>query len=365
MAYKQRVKEIIDSTCTVELYRFLHEVTAKDGTKLVMTRKKPADQQPVGSVMLVHGLGQNRYTWNLSKRSLENYLVANGFETFNVELRGHGLSRAVSGNYPDRFRTYIDDDLPAFVHAIVNISKSRPLFYIGHSLGGTISYCIGARFRKELKGIISIGGPFHMARGNFLLKNIARAGVAIEKLAPFSLPYPKAFYIDYIGALAKNGLFVMDSPFYKLPLQVWHPGSIERDILEERITKGFDRTGMNIVRFMFKWGATGKFRSMFDNVDYEKRIARLKIPICFVVGDKDYAVSLKAVQSAYDKAGSKDKELKIFDRQSTPTHWGHIDLISGRHAPDYVWPYLLNWLQKRLPGQAGLDIDRHSAGTSG
>jgi len=348
MANKKRITEVVDNKWTVGFYRFLHEVTTDDGSSLVMTQKIPIDRQPVATVMLVHGLGQNRYTWNLSGRSLENFLIANGFETYNVELRGHGLSRAISGNYPNRFRTYLEYDLPAFIHAIRNTSKTDQLFYMGHSLGATISYCIGDRFQKELSGIISIGGPFHMAKGNFLLKNIARAGVAIEKLMPFSLPYPKAFYIDYIGAVAKTGLFIMDSPLYRIPLQVWYPGSMERDILEERITKGFDRTGMNVVRFMFKWGAKGKLRSMYDDTDYEKRIRKLKQPILFIVGDKDCAVPLEAVQAAYDLAGSKDKTIKIFDRQSTPTHWGHIDLISGRHAPGYVWPYTLKWLQKRL-----------------
>jgi len=348
MAYQKKVKEVVDSERTVELFRFLHEVTTEDGSNLVMTQKVPVDRKPIATVMLVHGLGQNRYTWNLSRRSMENYLVANGFEIYNVELRGHGLSRANSDDYPDRFRTYLEYDLPALIRAIQKTSGSRQLFYMGHSLGATISYCIGARFHKELSGIISIGGPFHMAKGNFLLQNIAKAGVAVENLMPFHLPYPKAFYIDYIGAIAKAGLFLMDSPLYRIPLQVWHPGSMERDILEERITKGFDRTGINIVRFMFKWGAKGKFCGLFGDTDYEKQIKKLKTPILFLVGDKDHAVPLAAIQAAYDQAGSKDKTLKVFDKQSTKVHWGHIDMISGRHAPDHVWPYTLQWLQKRL-----------------
>jgi len=258
---------------TLAQYGAVHEETAKEmaegarrlagadyglATSGIAGPGGGTDEKPVGTVMLVHGLGQNRYTWNLSKRSLENYLVANGFETFNVELRGHGLSRANEGEYPKRFNTYIRYDLPAYIRAIRELSEGRKIFYMGHSLGATISYCLGERFQKQLRGIISIGGPFHMAKGNFLLKNIAKTGVAIEKMVPSPLPYPKAYYIHYIGAVAKIGLFVMDSPLYRIPLQVWHPGSMERDILKERITKGFDRTGMNIVRFMFKWGAKGK-----------------------------------------------------------------------------------------------------------
>jgi hypothetical protein len=59
-------------------------------------------------------------------------------------------------------------------------------------------------------------------------------------------------------------------------------------------------------------------------------------------------VPLEAIQAAYDQAGSKDKTLKIFDKKSTRTHWGHIDLISGKHAPHHIWPYMLKWLKKRV-----------------
>lgn len=346
--HRKKIKEVIHQERTVELYRYLHEVVTEDGAKLIMTQKMPLKEKPVGTVMLVHGLGQNRYTWNLSKRSLENYLVANGFETFNVELRGHGLSRANEGEYPKRFNTYIRHDLPAYIRAIREISEGRKIFYMGHSLGATIAYCIGAEFQDDLAGIVSIGGPFNMARGNLLLKTIARAGVMIERIVPFRLPYPEAFYIDYIGAIAKSGLFLMDNRFYRIPLQVWYPGSMERDVLEERISKGFDRTGMNIVRFMFKWGSQGKFRGLYGDTDYEKEITRLKAPVLFVVGDKDHAVPLEAIQKAYDTAGSSDKTLKIFDKKGTGVHWGHIDLIAGRSAPRHVWPYMLRWLKRRV-----------------
>ncbi len=342
-------REIINGKQKVICRRRLHEVTTRDGLRLIMTHKSPVQGPSLAPVMLVHGLGQNRYTWNLSKRSFENYLVAQGFETFNVELRGHGLSRANACDYPERFRTYFMEDIPAFMEAVREISGHPRLFFIGHSLGATLGYCLGAEYQDDLLGLISIGGPFNMARGNLLLKTIARTGVTLEKLLPFRMPYPKAFYIDYIGAAARSGLFIMDNRFFKIPLQVWYPGSMERDILEERIQKGFDRTGFNVVRFMFKWGSQGRLRSLYGNVDYENNIERLKAPILFVVGDKDFAVPLAAVQEAYEKAGSSDKTLKVFDAQSTGNHWGHIDLILGRHAPGHVWPHLSRWMRKRLP----------------
>ena len=332
----------------VEYYRKIHEVTTQDGMNLMMIEKSPVSKTPRGHVMLVHGLGQNRYTWTLTKRSLENYLIQNGFSTFNVELRGHGLSRANGSEYPENFETYLNYDLPAFIDAIYKKTGGKPFFYMGHSLGGSISYCIGSGFQDKLAGIISIGGPFQMAEGNRLLKSIAHMGVALGKYYPFPKLQPNVFYIDTIGILVSLGLVdVMDHSWYRVPLQIWYPGSIEEDILKERITKGFDRTSFNVIKFFFRWGAQGKFISSDGKIDFEEHITELRIPILFVNGDRDYGVPETAVREAYNKAGSPDKIFQTFSLENSGHHWGHCDLICGKHAPDVTWPFILDWLKKR------------------
>ena len=349
MAKRAIVKEIVDFNKTTEFYRSLHEATTKDGMNLIMTHKVPAHKRkPLAPVIMVHGLGQNRYSWTLSKRSLENYLVDQGFETFNVELRGHGLSRANGCEYPAHFETYLFHDMPAVFHAIQEITNGSKMFYIGHSLGGTISYCIGAQFQESLAGIISIAGPFNMGQGNLTLRLLAKLGVLLDRITPFRLLHPETFYVDLVGFLAKYSLFLLDNRFNRIPIQVWWPGSIEKDILTERIEKGFDRTSLNVVWSLVQWASSGDFRSSDGTIDFEERIKDLTIPILFVVGDKDYAVPEASVQEAYDKAGSIDKTLKVFGSEFSDLHWGHCDLICGRHAPRVVWPYLLHWMRERL-----------------
>lgn len=349
MKNAQVCTNIIDGEDTVTYYRSLHAVTTEDGMNLVMTRKLPVDRNPIAPVMLVHGLGQNRYTWTLTRRSFENYLIRHGFETYNIELRGHGLSRANGSDYPLEFENYLFYDIPAFFQSISRITGGKKLFYIGHSLGGSIAYCTGSRFNDQLAGVISIGGPYSMARGNRLLQTIAHTGVTLGKFYPFRNLQPEVFYIDYIGVLASMGLGLLDHKWYRLPLQIWHPGSIERDILNERVTKGFDRTSFNVIKFFFKWGARKKFISSDGQIDFEENIAQLMAPILFVNGDRDYAVPEAAVIEAYDKAAAADKTFKIFGEEKPDLHWGHIDLIMGQHAPAITWPYMLDWMQKRLP----------------
>src|SRR6056297_2141790 len=340
---------IIDRDETLTYCRSLHAVTTTDGMNLVMIRKTPIDRKPIAPVMLVHGLGQNRYTWTLTRRSFENYLIANGFETFNIELRGHGLSRANGSAYPAVFESYLFYDMPAFFKAIGRLTGGQKLYYIGHSLGGSIAYCIGSRFRDQLAGIISIGGPYSMAKGNRLLKTIAHTGVTLGRWYPFRRLQPEVFYIDYIGVLASLGLGVLDHNWYRLPLQIWHPGSIERDILHERVTKGFDRTSFSVIKFFFKWGARKKFISSDGQIDFEENISQLTAPILFVNGDRDCGVPEAAVIEAYENAAATDKTFKVFGAEKHDLHWGHIDLIIGQHAAEITWPYMLDWMQKRLP----------------
>lgn len=349
MKSRQVYSEIVNHNKTVEFHRQLHEIPTEDGMNLIMTHKTPVGRKPLAPVILVHGLGQNRYSWTLTKRSMENYFVSNGFETFNVELRGHGLSRANGCEVPTSFETYLFYDIPAVMKSVAEISGGRKAFYYGHSLGGAISYCVGARHQDALAGVVSIAGPFSMAQGNRTMKALARLGVLLDKAVPFRLLHPETFYIDFIGFWAKFGLFLLDSRFNRIPLQVWYPRSIERDILTERIEKGFDRTSFNVVWLLVEWASSGKFCSSDGSLDFQENIADLKIPILFVVGDRDHAVPEESVREAYEKAGSRDKALRVFGGEAPDLHWGHCDLICGREAPRVVWPELLDWMMKRLP----------------
>ncbi len=341
--------EIVNHSKTTEFHRTLHEIPTEDGMNLIMTQKSPLKKKSLAPVIMVHGLGQNRYSWTLTKRSMENYFVSQGFETFNVELRGHGLSRANGCEVPTSFETYLFYDIPAVMKAVREITGGRKAFYYGHSLGGAISYCVGARYQYALAGIVSIAGPFNMARGNISMKLLARFGVLMDKVVPFRLLHPETFYIDFIGFFAKFGLFLLDNRFNMIPVQVWYPRSIERDILTERIEKGFDRTSFNVMWLLVEWASSGKFCSSDGTVDFQENIADLKVPIFFAVGDRDDAVPEESVREAYDKVGSADKTFRVFGGESPELHWGHCDLICGREAPRVVWPELLDWMMKRLP----------------
>ena len=65
------------------------------GGSLALVRKRLPGLEPRAAVVLLHGFGQNRYTWHLDSRSFSAYLAGRGLDVFNLELRGHGRSRGL------------------------------------------------------------------------------------------------------------------------------------------------------------------------------------------------------------------------------------------------------------------------------
>ncbi|MFC1890334.1 alpha/beta fold hydrolase [Thermodesulfobacteriota bacterium] len=343
-------KEIVDGNRTVELEKRLHEVVTEDGWPLIVTHKIPRRARMKRTpVMLVHGLGQNRFSWHLSRRSLENHLVSQGFETYNVELRGHGLSRAAGSEAPENFEAYLRYDIPACVRMILKTSGVKKIFYMGHSLGGILSYCLEEPVRDAIAGIVSIAGPYTFAAGNPVMRVLARLGVAAADYTFIPRILPSYFYVDFLGIGVRAALFALDNPHVPLHLRIWYPGSIERDLLVERIEKGFDRTSMTVFDLLLRWAATGRLRSTDGQVDFSRNIDDMDLPILFVVGANDDVVPPESVVEGYRRVGSRDKTLQVFNEADHGTGWGHCDLICGQHASAHVWPCILDWLKSRDP----------------
>ncbi len=345
------VEEVVDGRQGVRLVKSLHEVVTEDGMRLVVTAKRPADPddglEERAPVLLVHGLGQNRYSWHLSGRSFENFLVSRGYRTFNLELRGHGLSHTAGSRHPRDVEEYVRHDVPAGVALARQVTGCDSVIYVGHSLGGLIGYWSTPETLGQLAGMVSFAGPFFFGQGNLPLRLAARLGktplnLSLIRLIP-TLPLP----IDRVGLAVRGTLPFWDFPYNGFPLQVWHPRSIEKHLLRERIREGFDRTSFNVLREMTTWAAEGRFTSDDRRIDPDTRLAQLRVPLLCIAGDKDSAVPLGSIEPGFRRAGSPDKTLRTYGKDTDGIHFGHCDLICGRAAPSVVWPEVARWLDDR------------------
>jgi pimeloyl-ACP methyl ester carboxylesterase len=349
------VEEVVDLDQTVKLRKEMHEVVTEDGAPLILIRKRPLRQPKGTPILMIHGLGQNRYSWDLSRRSLANYLVANGYDVFIAELRGHGLSRANGTHYPQRFEDYVDYDCPALIKAVREITGHDKIFLMGHSLGGTISYCISPAQQQHLRGMIPITAPSHFGRGFKLVTFLARTLGQLQRFRRIGRLAPRPIMVDWIGLLTTYAIDLIDHPRNVLADFFWYPRSIRRDILLERVSRGYDRTGAAVIGIMIKWARTGRFLSSQDERDYESMLADVKVPALFVSADRDTVVPRESIEIGFDCLGSKDKTWREFGVEKDGIHFGHCDVICGDAAPTMVWPYLLGWIRSHESSRAERD----------
>ncbi len=350
-----RTRETVNLYTTTLLYKELFEAKTQDGVKLIVTRKRPVElNRERTPVILIHGLGQNRFTFDLTRRSMMNYLVAEGFDVFNAELRGHGLSRANGSPYPKEFDDYVDHDVPALIDFVRRMTRHDKVFIIGHSLGGTISYAAALDQQPYMKGLIPIAGPCHLGQGVPLLKSMARTLGFLQKTFRVEHLLPEYFMIDLIGMLVSPLINLIDHPRNRVLDHIWYPRSIERDILLERIGMGFDRTGTAVIGIMVRWANSGEFHDASRERDFLERLKQVEVPTLFITGDRDTAVPAPSVEAAFKNLPSLDKTWREFGMKQDGVHFGHCDLICGSEAPRIVWPVISEWMKER----DGLDRSR-------
>jgi len=331
----------------------IDEIKASDGQPIAVTRYgKPGRKKRGVPVVLVHGLGQNRYTWHCTRLHFPAFLVDKGFDVFVPELRGHGLSRAAGSFHPSGFTEYVYKDMPAIFEWVRKATGGKKMFFCGHSLGGTIGYALDPKEHEHLKGMVFFASPYHFGKGLFLLTCLARILETGYSITPIKLidllDRRTGFPVDLFGRFLALFPELLDTKFNLFPYQGWYPGSIDRDVLEERLLLGFDRTSTFMMRMMVVWAAKGRLLDEKGSDVFEKNTVAKDMPLLFLTGDRDCLVPAESVSDAYNLAVSNDKTWKVFSERDNGTHWGHLDMVIGRMAPFEVWPYVCEWMKNRV-----------------
>ncbi|MEV5652972.1 alpha/beta fold hydrolase [Nocardia sp. NPDC052254] len=189
-------------------------------------------------IVIIPGLGvPGEYYGDFARE-----LAQRGFDTAIGELRGNGDSRPK----PSPASTYgyqelVSVDFPAIFEAVrTRFPDSTPML-LGHSIGGQLGVMYAARIRGRLAGLILIasGTPYYRGYGG-----IARSAMLVGPAA--------------ISLTANLAGF-------------W-PG--------DRITAGgFGRQSKVLIADWARLARTGRFVPVGADIDYDERIARLKLPV--------------------------------------------------------------------------------------
>jgi len=334
----ERVAQTIDGDETVDLVKDV--VLTPGPMPLGMVRKRlPEPAETRGTVLLVHGFGQNRYTWHSSRRSFSAFLAARGWDVFNVDLRGQGRSRRFGATRADVLDDHVREDLPACAREALRLSGHERTFVIGHSMGGLIGYGAAATIRPMVRGICTIGSPYRFGLGiSPVLFFLATLAGAIRMTGVFDRN--PAVPLKVLGRALINQRRLWDTKGLPMPIRGWVPGTIEAEVLEEYLNRAFDRTSVALAFDILRSGRQSALRSHDGQIDYGLAFETLDRPLLVIAGSEDHLAPPDSVRPAYERSRSSDKAYRVFP-------FGHLDLLVAREAPTTVWAAIGNWLDRR------------------
>ena len=345
-------------------FRALHQeskyvVDTADGWSLVVTRFRPVRQrfpqvlfgEPL---LLVHGFSQNRFAWT-SGEFVKNLLFF-GLDIHILELRGHGKSSIefqreqcerrgrplpVDLEWGWDIDSYFLYDLPAAVAGVRRITRRSKIFYCGHSMGGMLGYGYAGIHPDQLEGLITIGAPAEIGKGNFPLTmmaylgpmlsagiDVTLAGVNLERQLLHSLK-------RFVARLKKQEPGERDGPlrYRYVPIDAWlkfaaaalsatprnrlvklalsrgtwlsQLDRTSRENMEWLLREGGEKEPRKVIEQFMRWVRGQELVCYKTGYDFQQGFHKIRIPMAIIFGDLDPLASLQSTRSVYRAAQSQ------------------------------------------------------------
>ena len=219
-------------------------------------------------IFLVHGLGEHccRYENHV------NYFVPKGYAIYGLDHLGHGKSDGQQ-EVIERFSDYTDT-LAIYFRMVKGWQAGKPIFIIGHSMGGLISCYYLLDHQADFNGAILSAPAIKVS------DNISTTTITMGKM--LSVIAPKA------GVLALDPTGISRDP------------EVVKTYVEDPLVF-HGKTPARLAAEMLK---------AMQRVTAE--VEKITLPIIVVQGSEDRLVDPDGAQMLYDRAGSKDKILKIY-----------------------------------------------------
>jgi alpha-beta hydrolase superfamily lysophospholipase len=220
-------------------------------------------------LLIVHGLGEHsgRYM------NVVNHFVPLGYAVYGLDHIGHGKSDG-GREIVERFEDFTDN-LTIYYNMVKVWQPGKPIYLLGHSLGGLIGSYYLLDHQADFKGAIISAPSIKVSQ------SISRVTITMSKI--LSAIAPKA------GVLALDATGISRDPdvvntYVNDPL-VFH-----------------DKTPARLAAEMLK---------AMLRVTAELEI--ISLPFITMQGSLDKLVDPGGAQLLYDKASSKDKTIKIYE----------------------------------------------------
>ena len=231
-------------------------INTSDGITLFLRKWEP--QSPSNkAILILHGITAYSGPYEVFGDAISK----TGFTAIGLDLRGHGLSEGIRGDYPSKERLISD-----LVETISFLKKQfSTLLIFGHSLGVLSAFLAIKNSSEKIDGLI------FLSAGKTVKPGVYKSPTITQKLKILfsSLLFPSKPVINYY----REGISGLDDPLFN-----------------------FNYT----LRFM-------KLAS-FQDLDLSEEI---ECPIILGVGEHDEIFSVESAQSLLDEIPSKDKTFFV------------------------------------------------------
>lgn len=242
----------------------------RNATRIYWQQWQP--ERSRASVVVAHGLGEHggRYA------HVAAALVDAGCTVYAIDHRGHGRSAGPRAMV-DRFANAVDD-LDVLVDIVVEDQRPRssgkPIFLLGHSMGGALALSYVLKYGQRLSGLV-LSGP----------------AVALDGAPPLIKPISKL--LSHFAP--RLGTFPID------------PALVSRD---PEMVAAYSSDPLN---------AHGKVpvRTLAEIVKFTEWLPAvlpmIRLPLLVMHGGADKLAGVSGSRMVVDRVGSADKLLKVYD----------------------------------------------------
>ncbi|MEE4257963.1 MAG: alpha/beta hydrolase, partial [Bacteroidales bacterium] len=225
--------------------------------------------EPKAILMIAHGIAEHsgRYM------NVVNHFVPAGYAVYGIDHIGHGKSDG-KRVCVERFQDYTKT-LNKYFDMVRSLWPEKPIFLVGHSMGGLISSAYLLEHHDQLTGAV-LSAP-----GIKASENISNTVIFVGKILSVVMPNAGIIQLDAEGICRDPA--VVDA-YINDPL-------VYRGKITARLSAEMLKTIQHVTESAIK----------------------IRLPIMIVQGGGDKLVDPSGAQLLYDSVSSKDKTIKIYD----------------------------------------------------
>lgn len=234
-----------------------HYLIPTSDNKVLFLRSWETKKTSNVGILIFHGITAHSKPYEDIAKPLSNM----GFNVYGLDLRGHGLSDGIRGDYKNKEQVL--DDLKKVIQFLKE--KQEKIILWGHSMGAIVTFFALEENLSDIDGIILMGAGTEIKPGVYQKISFSTK----MKILFSSLIKPNKPVISYY----REGMVGLDDPL-----------------------------------FNFKY--TLRFIKIF-NLRNLKIPEQLEIPVIIAIGDNDEIFSIDSARDLFDKIPCSDKHLII------------------------------------------------------